>query len=102
MVYFKRKADELLERIEKAKAEGIPVSEHSQDLKLVREYVEASVECATRLAPYIHPKIGAVPVPSDKTEEFVIVVPQVVDASDEWARAVNAKLINGNGSGSGK
>jgi hypothetical protein len=59
---------------------------------------------AAKLAPYIHPRIGAVPVPNDKTAEYVIVVPPVIHASDEWVRAanqarlINAKLTNGNGS----
>jgi hypothetical protein len=58
-------------------------------------------DAAAKLAPYIHPRIGAVPVPNDKAAEYVIVVPPVIHASDEWARAVSqAKLINGKADGS--
>jgi hypothetical protein len=65
------------------------------------------VDCAAKLAPYVHARIGEVPVKSDGDAEYVIVVPPVIHASDAWARSVNANLIeatpidaklNGNGS----
>jgi hypothetical protein len=76
-----------------------------QQGRLVRDYTECMVDCAAKLAPYVHARIGEVPVKSDGDTEYVIVVPPVVHASDEWARSVKAKLIdakpNGNGSGNG-
>jgi hypothetical protein len=48
MAYYQRKASELLEKIEKAKAKGIPISEHGQEMKLVRDYHDAMVECAAK------------------------------------------------------
>ena len=106
MDYFGRKATEILETVKKAEAQGIPISERGPEMKLVRDYTECMVDCAAKLAPYVHARIGEVPVKSDGDAEYVIVVPPVVHASDAWARSVNAKLIeatpidaklNGNG-----
>ena len=107
MDYFGRKATEILETVKKAEAQGIPISERGPEMKLVRDYTECMVDCAAKLAPYVHARIGEVPVKSDGDAEYVIVVPPVVHGSDAWARMVNAKLIdaqpidaktNGNGS----
>jgi transposase len=76
-------------------------------IKQACEFKSYANETAKALAPYVHARIGEVPVKSDGDAEYVIVVPPVVHGSDAWARMVNAKLIdaqpidaktNGNGS----
>jgi hypothetical protein len=94
------KVREVIKTIDDARKQGAPISEFSREMAKAIEYKELACESAARLAPYIHPRIGAVPVQADKNEEFVIIVPAVVQASDEWARSVKAKLINSNTDGS--
>ena len=86
MVYYQRKANELLERIKEAKDQGIPISEYGQEMKLVRDYYDAMAECAAKLAPFIHPKLAAVEVKTEQTQPYVIRVPAVETSADQWAR----------------
>jgi hypothetical protein len=98
------KRDEVLRIIADTRNQGAPISEFGKEMAKAIEYKEPACESAARLSPYLHPRIGAVLVPSDKNDSsYVIVVPQVVQASDEWARSVNATLINSpNTDGSGE
>ena len=85
---------------------GVPLEQLNKQRKMADDCRTLACDAAARLAPYIHPKIGEVPVKTDGQTEYVIVVPPVIHASDEWVRAANqARLINSNasnGDGSGK
>ena len=84
----------------------MPREQLSKQRKMADDCRTLACDAAAKLAPYIHPRIGAVPVPNDKADNYVIVVPPVIHSSDEWVRAANqARLINtnaSNGDGSGK
>jgi hypothetical protein len=52
-------------------------------MKLVREYHNEMVECAAKLAPYIHPRLAAVEVKTKQSQAFVIRTPPVDRAARE-------------------
>ena len=85
----------MLERVERAKAEGIPISEHGEEMRLIKDYYDTTIDCAAKLALYIHPRLSAVEVKTEQPQPFVICAPAVVETSDEWVRSVSAKIING-------
>ena len=94
MAYFERKAQELLNMVEKARADGIPISETGPEMKLIKEYQEAMIDCAAKLAPYIHPRLAAVEVRTEQVQPFVVRVPAIDSTSQTWADRVAGKIID--------
>jgi hypothetical protein len=105
MHHWQTQADAVECEIQAQLRAGVPLEQLSKQRKMADDYRTMACDAAARLAPYIHPKIGEVPVKTDGATEYVIVVPPLIHASEEWVRAVNAKLIdakpNGDGSGNG-
>jgi hypothetical protein len=96
MLKFERMSDVLMSKAERltkahAKPEGIA--------KLVAEahrFTVAAVQCAEKVAPYIHARLLAVESRGDMTEDkapYVVRVPTVMTSSADWQTAVGAALI---------
>jgi hypothetical protein len=104
MHHWQAQAEAIEREIQAQLRTGVPLEQLNRQRKMADECRMLACDAAARLAPYIHPRLGAVPAPNDKAAEYVIVVPPVIDASEEWARAanqarfINARPTNGNGS----
>lgn len=60
------------------------------------KFIVAAVECATKVAPYIHARLLAVEARGDMTEDrapFVVRVPAVMSDSAAWQQAVGAMVV---------
>jgi hypothetical protein len=103
MHHWRAAADAIECEIQAQLRAGVPREQLSKQRKMADD-CRTACDAAAKLAPYIHPRLGAVPVPNDDAGNFVIVVPPVIHASDEWVRAanqarlINVKPTNGNGS----
>jgi hypothetical protein len=104
MLHWQADAEAIDREIQAQLRAGVPLEQLRKQKKWADDYRMLACDAAARLAPYIHPKIGEVPVKTDGATEYAIVVPPVIHASDEWVRAstqarlINSKASNGDGS----
>jgi hypothetical protein len=75
MHHWQAEADALECEIQAQLRAGVPREQLSKQRKMADDYRMLACDAAARLAPYIHPKIGEVPVKTDGATEYVIVVP---------------------------
>lgn len=81
------------ERLTKRNAKLETIAETARE---GHKYIVAAVECATKVAPYIHARLLAVEARGDTTEDrapFVVRVPAVAVNSSEWQMAVGVALL---------
>lgn len=97
MLKFERMSDVLMakaERMTKAKATPDRIAKMVTD---AHKFTVAAVQCAEKVAPYIHARLLAIESRGDMTEDkapYVVRVPSVLADSATWQTAVGAALLD--------
>jgi len=92
---FLAKADKLM----KTRADPDKVADTARE---GHKFIVAAVECATKVAPYIHARLLAVEARGDMTEDkapYVVRVPSVMADSVAWQAAVGMAILEQAGGG---
>jgi hypothetical protein len=90
MVFFQRKADEILAEIDVAMKRGVPAAELQRQLEEVCKLKIRANEAAVQLAPYVHSKMPTLVVqPDAASEQYVIRVPNALSDGQARSHAVS-------------
>lgn len=86
MLFYDEKAEELLKEIIICLKKSNPPRTELIALmaKKMFECNEMAIDCATKLAPYIHSKLQNIEVNKTVTKQFVIRAPMVAPNSQQW------------------
>jgi hypothetical protein len=79
-----------------AKLRSDKVASPVEILRIVQKYgdsVERAIECATKAAPYWHPKLEAIEVKSEVEHKYVVHAPDQMISVQEWAIKTGAAFL---------
>jgi hypothetical protein len=95
MMKFERMSDVLMAKAERMTGEQQPYEDIKQVVAEAHKFTFAAVNCADRVAPYIHARLIAVQgeAAADKPA-FVIRAPAVMSDSSAWQAAVGAAVVD--------
>lgn len=93
MIRFESLGMEFLARAERLAQRNAGLDRVTAEAMEGHKFIVAAVECATKVAPYIHARLLAVESRGDMTEDkapYVVRVPAVLADSSAWQTAVGA------------
>ena len=95
MLFYDEKARDILESIitalEDTDENGKPTKRGDLLALMYKKHSEAAdkaIECASKLAPYRHPKLESIETKTEITKRFVVRAPVVLPTTEQWLRQV--------------
>lgn len=91
MIFYDSKARDILAQV----IAGLKQSGAKPELlgMLLKEFTgctDKAIDCATRLAPFVHGKIQNIELKGEITKRYVIRAPQQAKNSDEWLKTIDS------------
>lgn len=97
MLKFERMSDVLMAKAERMTGDKAAYEDIKQVIAEAHKFTVAAVNCADRVAPYIHARLLAVESRGDMTQDrapFVLRAPAVMVDSAAWQEAVGAAVLD--------